>query len=38
MMIFLAYRIIRSQQNEIVLLNDLLKNIYVQESNLVTKS
>ena len=26
MMIFLAYRIIRSQQNEIVLLNDLLKN------------
>ena len=35
MMIFLAYRIIRSQQNEIVLLNDLLKNKYIHKSNYV---
>ena len=37
MMISLAYRIIRSQQNEIVLLNDLLKNKYVHKSRLVQK-
>jgi len=35
-MIQLAYRIIRSQQDEIILLNDLLsKKNYVYESNLV---
>jgi len=35
-MIYLAYRIIRSQQEEIVLLNDLLKNFnYRHESNLL---
>jgi uncharacterized protein (DUF305 family) len=38
MMIFLAYRIIRSQQNEIVLLNDLLENKYVHKSKLVKKN
>ena len=37
MMIFLAYRIIRSQQNEIVLLNDLLKNKYIHKSDYVKK-
>ena len=37
MMISLAYRIIRSQQNEIVLLNDLLKNKYVHKSQFVQK-
>ena len=35
MMISLAYRIIRSQQNEIVLLNDLLKNKYIHKSDLL---
>jgi uncharacterized protein (DUF305 family) len=35
-MIFLAYRIIQSQQNEIILLNDLLhKNNYKYKSNLL---
>jgi uncharacterized protein (DUF305 family) len=35
-MIYLAYRIIRSQQNEIIILNDLLnKSKYVHSSNLI---
>ena len=35
-MIYLAYRIIRSQQNEIILLNDLLKKGNIKyNSNLV---
>ena len=35
-MIFLAYRIIRSQQDEIILLNDMMKkNNYRYQSNLV---
>jgi uncharacterized protein (DUF305 family) len=38
MMISLAYRIIRSQQNEIVLLTDLLKNKYIHKSGLVVKT
>ena len=37
MMISLAYRIIRSQQNEIVLLNDLLQNTYTHKSQFVRK-
>ena len=35
-MIYLAYRIIRSQQAEIVMLDNLLnKNLYTQESELI---
>ena len=35
-MIYLAYRIIRSQQNEIIILNDLLnKSKYIHSSNLI---
>ena len=34
-MIYLAYRIIQSQQAEIILLNDLLNNKYTYQSSLL---
>lgn len=34
-MIYLAYRIIRNQQKEIILLNDLKNNLYVNNTNLL---
>jgi uncharacterized protein (DUF305 family) len=34
-MIFLCYRIIRSQEEEVIMLSDLKKNLYIQQSKLI---